>query len=144
MSELENSAEPGAGAPKSALLIIFFIVFMDLLGFGVIIPLLPFYVPNQQEHSLQVGLLFSIYSICQFIAAPILGAISDRHGRRPVLIVSQLGSAVGYALLGWVSLQPWRVTGLGLTLIYVSRIIDGISGGNISTAQAYISDVTTS
>jgi DHA1 family tetracycline resistance protein-like MFS transporter len=132
-----------AAAPKGALFIIFLIVFMDLLGFGVIIPLLPFYVPDQQHHSLEVGLLFSIYSICQFIAAPILGAISDRAGRRPVLIVSQLGSAVGFVLLGWVSLQSWRMTALGLAIIYLSRIIDGLSGGNISTAQAYISDITT-
>jgi DHA1 family tetracycline resistance protein-like MFS transporter len=128
---------------RSPLGIIFLIVFMDLLGFGVIIPLLPFYIPNQQSHSLQVGLLFSIYSICQFAAAPILGAISDRKGRRPVLIVSQIGSVIGFVLLGWVSLQSWRMTGFGLALIYVSRIIDGLSGGNISTAQAYISDVTT-
>ena len=96
------------------------------------------------QHSLQVGLLFSIYSICQFVAAPVLGAISDRHGRRPVLILSQLGSALGYVLLGWVSLQSWRVSHTGLALIYFSRIIDGLSGGNVSTALAYISDVTTS
>src|SRR5438477_5180654 len=119
MTDSENFVAPGSGAAKSALFIIFFIVFMDLLGFGVIIPLLPFYIPNQQQHSLQVGLLFAIYSICQFVAAPVLGAISDRHGRRPVLILSQLGSALGYALLGWVSLQPWRITPLALALIHV-------------------------
>src|SRR3954469_20787037 len=123
MSELSNASPQSNEAPKGALLIIFLIVFMDLLGFGVIIPLLPFYIHDNQNHSIQVGLLFSIYSICQFVAAPILGALSDRYGRRPVLILSQIGSAIGFVLLGWVSLQSWRMTGLGLTLIYVSRII---------------------
>ncbi len=137
-SPLESPAPP-----KGAIAIIFFIVFLDLLGFGIIIPLLPFYVPDQQHNSLQVGLLFSIYSICQFIAAPILGALSDRFGRRIVLALSQIGSTLGYLLLGYVSLHDWRITTYGLILIYISRVIDGLSGGNISTAQAYISDVTT-
>jgi DHA1 family tetracycline resistance protein-like MFS transporter len=125
--------------PTGALRIIFFIVFMDLLGFGIIIPLLPRYVPNYRENALGVTLLFSVYSICQFIGAPVLGVVSDRFGRRPVLILSQLGSVVGYVLLG-VATDWGRYT---LPLIYLSRIIDGFTGGNISTAQAYISDVTT-
>src|SRR5687767_967064 len=130
--------------PKRALGIIFLIVFMDLLGFGVIIPQLPFYARTYHASALQVTVLFSIYSICQFAAAPILGAISDRIGRRPVLIVSQIDSAIGYAMLGGVTQHEWANPGIGLWLIYVSRAIDGFSGGNISTAQAYISDVTTS
>jgi DHA1 family tetracycline resistance protein-like MFS transporter len=130
-------------APKRALGIIFLIVFMDLLGFGVIIPQLPFYARQYQATALQVTILFSIYSICQFAAAPILGAISDRIGRRPILIISQFGSALGYAMLGAVTHHQWANPLTGLMLVYVSRAIDGISGGNISTAQAYISDVTT-
>lgn len=129
--------------PKGALLTIFLIVFTDLLGFGIIIPLLPFYVPNYQQHPLLVTLLFSIYSICQFIGAPILGAISDRFGRRPVLAFSQLGSAAGYLLLGLATQFEWQNVGTALLMVYLSRIIDGFTGGNISTAQAYISDVTT-
>ncbi len=129
--------------PKGALMIIFFIVFMDLLGFGMIIPLLPLYAKNYQATAFQIGMLFSIYSACQFIASPILGVISDRFGRRPVLVFSQLGSAIGYLLLGIVMEVHWTHTGYALALIYVSRIIDGLSGGNISTAQAYVSDVTT-
>ncbi len=134
-----SSAQP----PKGALKIIFFIVFMDLLGFGIIIPLLPLYAKDYRATALDVGLLFSIYSGCQFLASPILGIISDRFGRRPVLVFSQLGSALGYLLLGIVMNVHWIHPSYALLLIYLSRIIDGISGGNISTAQAYISDVTT-
>ena len=127
--------------PKGALFSIFLIILVDFIGFGIIIPLLPFYIPSYQEHAMQVTMLFSVYSICQFIGAPILGALSDRIGRRPVLIFSQLGSAVGYVLLGVATLPRWDLT-TRLTLIYVSRIVDGFTGGNVSTAQAYISDVT--
>src|SRR5205823_12277224 len=103
---------------------------------------LPLSIPNYQEQALQVTMLFSVYSICQFIGAPILGALSDRVGRRPVLIFSQLGSAVGYMLLGVAALKGWTPL-TRLTLVYISRVIDGFTGGNVSTAQAYISDVTT-
>jgi DHA1 family tetracycline resistance protein-like MFS transporter len=131
-----------AGSSK-ALWTILFIVFMDLLGFGIILPQLPFFALRFHASSLQVGLLFAIYSLCQFLASPFLGMISDRFGRKPVLVFSQLGSAIGYAMLGAVTIlhfgQPWQ----GLALLYLARVIDGISGGNISTAQAYISDVTT-
>jgi MFS transporter, DHA1 family, tetracycline resistance protein len=137
--ELETPQDP----PKGALGIIFLIVFMDLLGFGIIIPLLPFYVGAPQDKPFQVTLLFSIYSICQFIGAPILGALSDRIGRRPVLAFSQFGSAAGYVLLGIATQFKWHNPLMMLWLVYLSRVIDGFTGGNISTAQAYISDVTT-
>ena len=132
---------PSGEPPKGALAIIFFIVLMDLLGFGIIIPLLAFYVPHFQENPLKVTLLFSVYSICQFIGAPILGIISDRFGRKPVLALSQLGSVAGYLLLG-VAAFNWHSASTRLLLVYLSRIIDGFTGGNISTAQAYVSDVT--
>jgi DHA1 family tetracycline resistance protein-like MFS transporter len=128
--------------PKGSLAIIFLIVFMDLFGFGIIIPLLPFYVHNPEANPLKVTLLFSIYSVCQFIGAPILGMISDRYGRKPVLVLSQLGSALGYALLGAATTFTWQNVGMTMFLVYLSRVIDGFTGGNISTAQAYISDVT--
>lgn len=118
---------------------IFLIAVMDFLGFGIIIPLLPRYVPEYKENALKVTLIFSIYSVCQFIGAPILGALSDKWGRKPVLVVSQLGSAAGYLMLGFA---PWAGVWT-LTLVYLSRIIDGFTGGNIATAQAYVSDVTT-
>lgn len=130
--------------PKGALGAIFLIVLVDLLGFGIIIPLLPRYIPNFTEHPVKVTLLFSVFSIFQFIGAPVLGALSDRYGRRPVLIVSQFGSAFGYLLLAFGTQKqfPFEAS-TALALVYLSRIIDGFSGGNISTAQAYVSDVTT-
>src|SRR4051794_6002509 len=99
---------PSQQPPKSALLIIFCIVFMDLLGFGVIIPLMPIYARQFQASPLEVTLMFAIYSACQFIASPLLGAASDRFGRRPVLILSQVGSALGYLLLGLVTMHSWE------------------------------------
>jgi DHA1 family tetracycline resistance protein-like MFS transporter len=138
--------EPPAGGdpPRGALGVIFLIVLIDLMGFGIIIPLLPFLIPQPEQHPIQVTMLFSVYSICQFIGAPVLGAISDRRGRKPILGFSQLGSAAGYVLLG-VAMQPGiKLSGVMLlTIIYLSRVIDGFTGGNISTAQAYISDITT-
>ena len=138
-----TEAEPVAEPPKGALSTIFLIVFTDLMGFGIIIPLLPLFAAQYHASPLDIGLLFSVYSACQFVASPILGAISDRFGRRPVLIFSQLGSSLGYLLLGLVMNLHWVHPGYALLLIYLSRLIDGTSGGNISTAQAYISDVTT-
>ncbi|MGB7160257.1 MAG: MFS transporter [Tepidisphaeraceae bacterium] len=136
--------EPEAApAPKGAMLIIFMIVFADLMGFGVIIPLLPFYARQYAASDFQVGLLFSVYSFCQLVASPVLGLMSDRFGRRPVLILSQIGSVIGFLLLAFATHATWVGPALGLVLVYVSRVIDGISGGNISTAQAYVSDVTT-
>ena len=130
-------------ASSKALWTILFIVFMDLIGFGIILPQLPYYAMRYQVSPILVGLLFSIYSICQFLAAPVLGMVSDKFGRKPVLVFSQGGSAIGYALLGVVTQLNMPNATAAMALIYLARIIDGISGGNISTAQAYISDVTT-
>jgi DHA1 family tetracycline resistance protein-like MFS transporter len=129
--------------PRGALYVVLFIVFIDLMGFGIILPQLPFFGTKYHASHLQVVLIFSIFSACQFVAAPILGLISDRLGRRPVLIFSQLGSAAGYVLLGYVTQANFESVKVALGLIYLARFIDGISGGNVSTAQAYISDVTT-
>ena len=131
------------GPPKGALSAIFLIILVDFLGFGLIIPLLPFYVPDWESSPLKVTLIFSIFSICQFVGAPVLGALSDRYGRRPVLIVSQIGSAIGYVILAIAATPAFNFSPeVRLGLVYLSRIIDGFSGGNVSTAQAYISDVT--
>ena len=113
--------------------IVFLIVFIDLVGFGIVIPILPLYAEEYGPSPVIFGLLMASFSIMQFLAAPILGRLSDRIGRRPVLLVSLLGSAVGYVLFG--------IAG-SLAMLFASRIIDGISGGNISTAQAVIADIT--
>lgn len=119
---------------KRSLITIFLVVFIDLLGFGLILPLLPYIAERFEASPLQIGLLTAVYSFFQLIASPILGRLSDRYGRKKLLIISQLGSAFGYLLLGLAGNLP---------LLFLSRIIDGITGGNISIAQAYIADVTT-
>jgi MFS transporter, DHA1 family, tetracycline resistance protein len=129
--------------PRASLLIIFLIVFIDLMGFGILLP-------NQQYYGELFGLpifwLIMIgpsYSLFQFLFAPILGKWSDRIGRRPVLILSQIGTLFGFAVLFAAHYFTGNLAALGITLLFASRIIDGISGGNISTASAYIADITT-
>jgi DHA1 family tetracycline resistance protein-like MFS transporter len=110
------------------------IVFVDLLGLSIIIPLLPLYAARYSATPLVIGILQATYPLMQFLGAPILGRLSDRFGRKPVLVVSQFGTLAGFILLGFANT---------LTLLFISRIIDGLSGANISTAQAAIADSTT-
>lgn len=119
---------------RSPLTIIFCTVFIDLVGFGIVIPVLPLYAQHFGASPLVVGCLLGVYSLMQLVFSPILGKLSDRVGRRPVLLVSILGTSFGFLLMGLAN---------SLWLIFAGRIIDGITGGNISTAQAYIADVTT-
>lgn len=119
---------------NKSLMTIFLVVFIDLLGFGIILPLLPYIAEKYSANPFQIGMLTASYSFFQLIATPILGRLSDRYGRKKLLVISQLGSAVGYFLLAISNNLP---------LLFISRIIDGITGGNISIAQAYIADVTT-
>jgi DHA1 family tetracycline resistance protein-like MFS transporter len=113
---------------------LFLIVFVDLVGFGVIIPLLPFYGEHFQASPATVGLLMATYSLAQFISAPLLGRLSDRVGRKPVLSVSLAGAAASYLLLAYAS-ELW--------MLFAARAIGGLMAGNISTAFAYVADVTT-
>src|ERR1700693_3301041 len=117
----------------SPLLLIFLTVFIDMVGFGIIIPVLPLYAEHFQASPIAIGWLTGIYSGMQIIFTPILGKLSDRFGRRPVLIVSIAGTAIGFALMGMAH---------SLTLLFVARILAGITGVNISIPQAYIADVT--
>jgi multidrug resistance protein len=121
---------------KSPLLVIFITVFIDLVGFGIVIPVLPFYAEGTIFNATPrtVGILFAAYSVMQLIFSPILGRLSDKFGRRPVLLLSIIGTGIGFLILGFAST---------LWMLFVGRILDGITGGNISTAQAYIADVTT-
>jgi MFS transporter, DHA1 family, tetracycline resistance protein len=118
---------------KSPLLAIFLIVSVDVLGLTIILPLLPFYAEKLGASPATVGLLVSSYAFCQLIAGPILGRMSDQMGRRPLLLVSQLGTFIGFLILAYAN---------SLWLVFLSRIIDGATAGNLSLAQAYISDVT--
>jgi len=115
------------------LLVIFLTVFVNLVGFGIIIPLLPFYAETFGASPVTIGLLFAAFSVAQLVAAPALGALSDRYGRRPVLIFSLIGTVVSFAMLAVAQ---------SLTMLFAARIIDGLSGGNITIARAYIADVT--
>ena len=118
----------------SPLFIIFFTVFIDMVGFGIVIPVLPLYAEHFHATPIEIGWLTGIYSGMQIIFMPILGRLSDRFGRRPVLIVSLAGTAFGFLVMGWATSLP---------LLFAARIIDGATGGNISTAQAYIADIST-
>ena len=115
------------------LISIILVVFIDLLGFSLILPLLPYYAETFKANQTVTGILIASYALMQLIGAPILGRLSDRFGRRPVLLVSVFGTFLGFLLLGFAN---------ALWMLFVSRIIDGITGGNLSVAQAYISDVT--
>jgi len=113
---------------------IFVIIFVDLLGMTVIIPLMPMYAVSFQASAWMIGLLGAAYPVMQFIGAPLLGRLSDQYGRKPVLLISQIGTLIGFIVLGLAG---------NLWMLFLSRIIDGISGANISTAQAAIADSTT-
>ncbi len=118
---------------RSPLVIIFFTVFIDLVGFGIVLPLLPFYAQIFGATALLVGLLSTSFSLMQFLFAPLWGRISDRIGRRPIILLGLLGSSVSYLVFGLAN---------SLLLLFLSRILAGIAGANISTAQAYIADST--
>ncbi|MDA7979073.1 MAG: MFS transporter [Pirellulales bacterium] len=128
------TSSPGRGS----LAVLFLAVFIDLLGFGIVIPLLPIYADQflNEYKALLVGLLFASFSAMQFLFAPVWGRISDTIGRRPVLMIGLGGSVVFYALFGWATMQR------SVILLFVSRIGAGIAGATIGTAQAYIADTT--
>lgn len=115
------------------LLPIFLIVCVDVLGLTIVLPLLPFYAQRYGASPLTVGLLVTTYALCQLISGPVLGKASDRIGRKPLLILSQVGTLIGFLILAFAQ---------SLGLIFLSRVIDGMTAGNLSLAQAYISDVT--
>jgi MFS transporter, DHA1 family, tetracycline resistance protein len=120
---------------KSALATVFLVVVIDLLGFGIILPLLPFYAQEFAASAVMIGLLYSVYSFMQLIFSPIWGSWSDRIGRRPIMLLSTFGAVIAYIIFGLAE---------SLGVLFFSRVIAGMMGGNISTAQAYIADVTDS
>jgi MFS family permease len=118
---------------KSPLFSIFLIVLVDVLGLTIIFPLLPFYAESFGATPRVFGFLISAYALCQLIAGPPLGHISDRIGRRPVLLVSQVGTFIGFLILAYAN---------SLWVVFLARVIDGLTAGNLTVAQAYIADVT--
>ncbi|MEP1029729.1 MAG: MFS transporter, partial [Alphaproteobacteria bacterium] len=116
------------------MLAIFLIVVVDLIGFGIIIPLLPFYGEHFQADPQTVGLLMATYSLAQFISAPLWGRLSDHAGRRPVLLLSLAGAAAAYVWLAFAD---------ALWMLFMARALGGLMAGNISAAFAYMADITT-
>lgn len=135
-ADAEVAGKTQARMSRSPLIVILTTVFIDLVGFGIVIPVLPFYAEGTKFNATPrtVGLLFASYSIMQLIFSPILGGLSDKYGRRPVLLLSIIGTGIGFLVLGFAQTLP---------MLFAGRILDGITGGNISTAQAYVADVTT-
>lgn len=144
---------------RSRLLSIFLVVFIDLLGFGLILPLLPYYAGAYGASQLLIGGLAGAYAAAQFIGAPLLGRLSDRFGRRPILVVSIAGTALSFVILGLAEPLGKALAGIPLAqatseqaialqnatvvgVMFASRLLGGLTGGNITVAQAYIADVT--
>lgn len=129
--------EPVVSTPSQseqrALLPIFLIVLVDILGMTIIMPLLPFYAQEFGASPRMIGLLIATYAACQLVSGPLLGQLADRFGRKPLLLISQVGTLLGFFVLGQAT---------SLAMVFVSRAIDGATAGNLSLAQAYVSDVT--
>ncbi|MGE5603051.1 MAG: MFS transporter, partial [Nitrososphaerales archaeon] len=145
--------------PRSQLVSIFLVVFIVMLGFGLIMPLLPYYAASYGGSDFLVGLLVASYAAAQFVGAPLLGRMSDQRGRRPILVISMLGTALGFVLLALAdpigrAIGSLLAAGAGpgrlqatqnsavLVMMFVSRIVTGLSGGMITAAQAYMADIT--
>lgn len=136
---------------KSRLLTIFIIVFVDLLGFSLILPLLPYYAENYGASPFIVGLLVAVYAAASLFGSPLLGRLSDRFGRRPILLLSVFGTLIGFLFLGFAApigeglakvFAPAATNAFVLGVLFFARILDGLTAGNLVVAQAYISDVT--
>jgi MFS family permease len=130
---------------------ILLVVFIDLLGFSLILPLLPYYADKYGASGTVTGLLVASYAVMQLIGAPILGRLSDRYGRRPILLLSVAGTSAGFFLLALAdpigrllagALAPSAASAFVIVVLFASRMLDGLTGGNLSVAQAYITDVT--
>lgn len=118
---------------------------VNILGFSILIPVLPFIVKEYNATHITYGFLLSIYSVCQFVAAPYLGALSDKYGRKAILLFSQLGTLISWGIFGlawFVPTLPVLGTTLPIIVISISRILDGLTGGNAAVANAYLSDIT--
>src|SRR6059058_78175 len=121
-------------AARSRVAVIFFTVLIDLIGFGIIIPILPYYAQRLGAGGLGLGALLGVFSAMQFVATAFLGRTSDRVGRRPILLTTMLVNALGYLLFAAAHSYP---------VLFLARVVSGFAGGSISAAQAYVADITT-
>jgi DHA1 family tetracycline resistance protein-like MFS transporter len=117
------------------------VTFIDIVGFSMLIPMLPYFVTHFGASAVVVGLLMATFSFCQFVSAPLWGSISDRIGRKSVLIVSQIGATIGWVMLGLASPIAAALAVVPISVVFVARILEGVSGGNISITQAYVADL---
>ncbi|WP_049998970.1 MFS transporter [Halococcus sediminicola] len=139
----ETDGESGSIDRRRAIATLFLVVFIDLLGFGILIPVIPLYAKFFGANEFIGSLLIATYSLFQFVGAPVLGRLSDDHGRRPILLLSLLGSVVAWTLFGVAGeLGPLLGAANGLVVLFVARAFAGAMGGNIATANAYIADIT--
>jgi DHA1 family tetracycline resistance protein-like MFS transporter len=139
----EADPDAAVASRRRALATVIGVVFIDLLGFGIVIPILPFYVRSFLVSDVFIGLLAASYSIMQFLFAPLLGRLSDERGRRPVLMLSLAGSVVAWTVFGLAGQVSDAVSlTAGLAVLFVARMVAGAMGGNVATAQAYIADIT--
>ncbi|QLG28189.1 MFS transporter [Halorarum halophilum] len=137
-----DTESPPAGS-RRAVAVVVGVVFLDLLGFGVVIPVLPFYVRSLGVSDLFIGLLAASYSLAQFLAAPTLGRLSDQYGRRPVIMGSVAAAAVAWTVFGLAAeVGSLAGTAAAVATLFASRLLAGAAGGNIAAAQAYVADVT--
>src|SRR5881397_1666186 len=125
---------PPMPASRARFAVIFFTVLIDLIGFGIVLPILPFYAQRFGAAGLGYGGVIGVFSLMQFVSTALLGKLSDRIGRRPVLLTTMLVNAVGYTLFAFAG-SYW--------VLFLSRVVSGFAGGNISAAQAYMADITT-
>ena len=118
---------------KKALATVFLVVMIDLMGFGIILPLMPFYAQRFGASAVAIGILYSVYSLAQLVCSPIWGSLSDRFGRRPIMLISTIGATFSYLLFGFAG---------SFIALFLSRLLAGVMGGNISAAQACVADIT--
>jgi len=134
IAEPLRRARPAQLGGRTALAVLFATVFIDLLGFGIVIPFLPLYAERLHVNAFGVGLILSIYSLMQLLCAPLLGGLSDHYGRRPIIMLGLLGSSISYVIYGFAA---------SFALLLISRAVHGACAGTVSAAQAYVADTTT-
>lgn len=124
---------------------ILFVTFVNSIGFSIVIPIAPFIIQQYGGGAFLYGLILSAYSICQYLAAPFMGSLSDKYGRRPLLIISHFGTLLSWGIFA-IALNAPEITVIGMSLplwiMITARICDGITGGNLSVANAYVADIT--
>src|SRR5580700_2999027 len=120
------------------------VTFIDIVGFSMLIPMLPYFVTHFGASAYVVGLLVATFSFCQFVSAPLWGIVSDRIGRKSVLIISQIGATIGWAMLGLAPNIAGALSLAPIAVVFVARALEGVSGGNISITQAYVADLVES